>query len=135
MKFGFPFRYISTNTFGQIWRPYARILILKKDMPNIWLERVAIIDTGADFTVFPKNDAAIFGINLKKETELDTTFGIGGKEVIYLYKNLQIKIGNYRLKIPVGFLNRNDIPALLGRQHFLEIFNLTLKNHRSILEI
>jgi hypothetical protein len=134
VKVKFPFRYISANLFGQVWRPYAKILIRKKDMPKIWLERIAVVDSGADFTIFPKKDAAIFGIDLKKETKLDRTFGIGGQEKIYLYKKLEIKIGNLKLKIPVGFLDRNDIPALLGRQNFLEIFKLIFENHKTLIE-
>jgi len=103
-------------------------------MPNVWIERIAVVDTGADFTIFPKKDAAIFGINLEKETLLDSTFGIGGQEKIYLYKKLEIKIGDLSFKIPAGFLDRNDIPALLGRQSFLEIFKLIFESHTTIIE-
>lgn len=102
-------------------------------MPNVWLERIAIVDTGADLTIFPKKDAAIFGIDLEAETKFDKTFGVGGQEKIYLYKKLEIKIDDLNMKIPVGFLNRNDIPALLGRQNFLEIFKIILENRKTIL--
>lgn len=133
MKVAFPFRYITTNKFGEVFRPYAKINVYKKDL-GIYIERILIVDTGADFTIFPRKDAYLLGIDLKREAVEDETFGIGGKEKIFLYKNLKIKIGKIDLKIPVGFLNRNDIPALLGRQHFLEIFNVSFINHLTIFQ-
>lgn len=134
MKLVFPFQYITTNTFGKIYRPYARIYVFKKDL-GIYLERILVVDTGADFTIFPRKDAYLFGIDLGKETVLEETFGIGGKEKIYLYKKLKIKLGDKTLQIPVGFLNRNDIPALLGRQHFLELLKVSLDKHNTIFEL
>lgn len=91
-----------------------------------------MVDSGADFTIFPRKDAFLFGVDIEKETVREKTFGIGGQETIFLYKNLQIKIGDLMLSIPVGFLNRNDIPALLGRQHFLEIFDTSFKDYKTI---
>lgn len=134
MKLIFPFRHIATNRFGEVFRPYAQIQVFKKDL-KIYVNRVLVVDTGADFTIFPRKDAFLFGINLEKETVDDKTFGIGGKERIFLYKNLKVKIGNKELKIPVGFLDRNDIPALLGRQHFLELFKVSFEKHKTIINL
>lgn len=133
MKLVFPFQYITTNTFGKIYRPYVRIHVFKKDL-GIYLGRILVVDTGADFTIFPRKDAFLFGIDLEKETVLEETFGIGGKEKIYLYKKLKIKLGDKVLQIPVGFLNRNDIPALFGRQHFLELLKVSFEKHNTIFE-
>ena len=133
MKLVFPFQYITTNTFGKIYRPYARIHVFKKDL-GIYLERILVVDTGADFTIFPRKDAYLFGIDLGKETILEETFGIGGKEKIYLYKKLKIKLGDKALQIPAGFLDRNDIPALLGRQHFLELLKVSFEKHNTVFE-
>lgn len=94
-----------------------------------------MVDTGADFTIFPRKDAFLFGIDLAKETIEDKTFGVGGKERIFLYNNLRVKLGDKELKIPVGFLDRNDIPALLGRQHFLEFFGVCFEDHKTIFKL
>lgn len=133
MKLIFPFQYITTNIFGRIYRPYARIQVFKKDLQR-YVERILVVDTGADFTIFPRKDAYWLGIDLEKETIPQETFGIGGKEKIYLYKNLRVKLGNKELLIPVGFLDRSDVPALLGRQHFLELFKVSLEEHKTIFE-
>ncbi len=44
--------------------------------------------------------------------------GIGGKEKVYLHKKVKIKLGSWERGVPVGFLARDDIPSLLGRQIF-----------------
>ncbi len=133
MKLAFPFQYVTTNRFGKVFRPYAKIQVFKKDL-GVFVERVLIVDTGADFTIFPRKDAFLFGIDLDKETIKEETFGVGGREKIFLYKNLKIKLGAVELSIPAGFLNRNDIPALLGRQQFLELFKVSLVNYKTTFE-
>lgn len=133
MKSVFPFEYISANRFGKVFRPYARILVFKKDA-GIYIERVLVVDTGADFTIFPRKDAFLLGIDLARETAKETTFGVGGKENIFLYKNLKVKLGTVELSIPAGFLDRNDVSALLGRQQFLELFKVSFADHKTIFE-
>lgn len=134
MKLIFPFKHIVTNRFGEVFRPYAQIQVFKKDL-KIYVNRVLVVDTGADFTIFPRKDAFLFGIDLVKETIEDKTFGIGGKERIFLYKNLKVKLGDRELRIPAGFLDRNDVPALLGRQHFMELFKVCFEKHKTIFKL
>lgn len=54
--------------------------------------------------------------------------------IVYLYKNLQIKIGQWQEKVPVGFLERDDIPPLLGRLKCMEILKVTFENRITTLE-
>lgn len=133
MRVVFPFKYITLNRFGRILRPYAIVSVFKKDL-GIYINRTLVVDTGADLTIFPRKDAFLFGIDLEKETVAEETFGIGGKEKIFLYNNLKVKLDSVLLSIPVGFLNRNDIPALLGRQHFLETLDARFVNYKTILQ-
>ena len=133
MKVSFPFEYIGTNKFGKIVRPYATLLILKKDI-GIYLQRFLVVDSGADFTMFPRKDAYSFGIDLKEETTRSKIFGVGGQEIVYLYENLEVKLGDIKLKIPCGFIDRNDLPALLGRQQFSELFEVCFKNYQTIFQ-
>jgi len=129
----FPFKYITTNSFGKIFRPHAEIAVFSKSH-NIYVKRTLIVDTGADFTIFPRKNAFLFGIDLQKEATAEESSGIGGRETIFLYRNLPIMIGDVKLTIPVGFLNRNDVPALLGRQACLELFRLSFERHRTIIQ-
>ncbi len=130
-----PFKFKGESYLGKIYRPYVQILItsdkIDEDIP---IEM--IIDTGADYTLFPKRYAQLLGINLKIDCRLEKTQGVGGQEVIYLCKNgIHIKIDEFQKEIPVGFLNRDDIPALLGRLKALEALTLIMENQITQLEI
>lgn len=81
-----------------------------------------IVDTGADYTLLPRFMADKLGTNLEKDCKVFTTFGIGGGERVYFLPNINVKFGNWKRVIPVGFLERNEIPPLLGRHLFLETF-------------
>ncbi|MBI3335845.1 MAG: aspartyl protease family protein, partial [Candidatus Portnoybacteria bacterium] len=78
-----------------------------------------IVDTGADYTVLPHSASFDLGINVKKDCKQYYTSGIGGREVIYFTQKIQVKLGTREIKIPLGFLNRDDIPPLLGRYQCL----------------
>ena len=39
-----------------------------------------------------------------------------------------VMIGGVKRKIPVGFLNHDDIPPLLGREECLDTFKLIFEN-------
>lgn len=95
-----------------------------------------IVDTGADYTLLPKRYAQLLGISLNKNCQAEETQGVGGKEKIYLCKkSILIKIGVFKRQIPVGFLNRDNIPSLLGRLQALEILTLIMKKKIIQLEV
>ena len=133
MKLTFPFQYIATNEFGKIFRPYADLYVLNKDF-GFYVHKILVVDSGADFTIFPRRDAYSFGIDLDKETTKSKINGVGGEETVYLYDNLEIKLSETKLKIPVGFIDRNNIPALLGRQKFMELFKVTFGDFKIIFQ-
>lgn len=124
----FPFEATNSQIFGQISRPIARVDFWSKAIKN-WVEIIMLIDTGADYTLLPKFYAEDLGINLEKDCQPFSTLGIGGSEAVYLIKKMQIKLGDWQLEIPVGFLKRDNIPPLLGRQSFLEDFKVLLFRH------
>lgn len=130
----FPFTFIDKTKLGKIYRPYAIVWAHSK-VRDKWQPLEMIIDTGADYTLLPKRYATILGVNLAQECRAETTLGIGGAETVYQYKNLPIKIGRFEKQIPVGFLERDDIPALLGRLECLEVFRLVFENKESLFEL
>ena len=130
----FPFTFISKTKLGKIYRPYAIVSVYSKQRKK-WQPLEMVVDSGADYSLFPKRYAGIFGINLTEECSVESTLGIGGSETVYQYQNLPIKIGDWQKKIPAGFLERDDIPPLLGRLECLETIRLTFENKESLLEI
>ena len=130
----FPFTFIGATKMGKIYRPYAVISVFSL-LRNKWESLEMIIDSGADYTLLPNKYAEILVINLLKDCKTEMTLGVGGAETVYQYKGLEIKIGNLEMTIPVAFLERNDVPALLGRLNCLENLSLTFQNKESIFEI
>lgn len=128
MKIKFPFEIKSSGIFGPVSRPVAKIDFWSK-LSNNWVEILMLVDTGADYTLLPKFYAEDLGINLEKDCKSYSTFGIGGTETVYVLKGIKVKLGKWEFKIPIGFLERDNIPPLLGRQNFLEDFKVVLFKH------
>ena len=129
----FPFTFIDKTKLGKIYRPYAIFFFWSKTR-NRWQPIEMVIDTGADYTLLPKKYSLILGINLIKDCSPETTLGIGGGETVYQYPKLLVKLGNWQKKIPVGFLERDNIPPLLGRLGCLEVFRLVMENKTTYFE-
>lgn len=120
----FPFKEEKSAIFGKIYRPISQVSF-KHLNANVWRELTMLIDTGADYTILPKFLAEILGINLKKNCRVITTEGAGGKQSVFLFKGkISTRIGGFKRSIPVGFLDNNYIPPLLGRQEFFETFRV-----------
>lgn len=129
-----PFSFRGESYLGKIYRPNIQLSIGSNKIDE-FIPLEMIVDTGADYTLLPKRYAQLLAINLEKECKVDKTHGVGGQELIYLCKKeVKIKIGNFEKEIPVGFLNRDNIPALLGRLQTLECLKLTMENMIITLE-
>ncbi|MFH1289196.1 MAG: retropepsin-like aspartic protease [Patescibacteria group bacterium] len=123
-KISFPYETKKSTIFKQVKRPIATVDFWS-DRFKKWISYNMIVDTGADYTILPFSDATDLGVNLEKECLSFETRGIGGTETIYLLeRKIRIKIGDFIKKIPVGFLLRDDIPELLGRQECLNNFDV-----------
>ena len=123
MDVQFPFENTGKGKFGYIWRPVAKVTLKslrKKIDVDVWM----VVDTGADYTIIPRHFASKLRISLERDCDKDSTFGVGGDQVIYfLKKRIKAKIGNFERQIPLAFFDNNEVPALLGRLGFLETFN------------
>lgn len=129
-----PFSFKGKSYLGEIYRPYVQVQI-KSERVREWIPVEMIVDTGADYTLLPKRYSYFLGISPEKDCFRHKTYGVGGDEIIYLCKNIaKVKIGSFEKVIPVGFLDRDNIPALLGRLEVLEILTLVMKDHITKLE-
>lgn len=90
-----------------------------------WIEYNLLADTGADYTLLPYHIAFELGVDVEKDCQQLFTSGVGGTERVYFVKkNLTIRIGEIEKAITVGFLEREDIPFLLGRESCLNEFDV-----------
>ena len=127
----FPFDKSYSRIFKNVYRPIAKVNFWSMKINN-WVEVIMIVDTGADYTLLPRFYSIELGIDINKKCTVHKTGGIGGKEKVYLYRKAKIKLGKWDRIIPIGFLNRDNIPPLLGRQDFLETFKVTFVNYNTI---
>lgn len=130
MDVRFPFEDEGKTAFGRILRPVAKVTLASSytdKLVDVWM----VVDTGADYTILPRHFSEKLRISLEKDCLKNTTFGVGGEQIVYFFKNkIKAKIGPLQRNIPVAFLDSNEIPALLGRLGFLETFNTKfLKTH------
>jgi len=131
MVISFPFEKRFSSIFKEVYRSVAKVFLYSV-VKNKWYEIWMIVDTGADYTLLPKHLAKRLKINLNKECRLFKTAGIGGEEKVYLKENMKVKIGNWERVVPVGFLNKENIPPLLGRQGFLETFEVLFSSNHTV---
>lgn len=92
-----------------------------------------IVDTGADYTLLPRFMAAKLGIDLEKDCKVFTTYGVGGGERVYFLPKIKVRLGSWKRTIPVGFLERNEVPPLMGRHLFLETFETLLSSNHTVV--
>lgn len=127
----FPFRKEKSVIFGEIFRPIAKVFFWSKKWQT-WEEIWMIVDSGADYTILPGYLSNRLGVDLKADCEDHKTIGVGGQEAVFLFKKQKVRLGPWDRIIPVGFLKRDDVPPLLGRQDFLEGFKVVFENHKTI---
>lgn len=101
---------------------------------------MALLDSGADISVVPKEVAELLGLDLSGERE--EARGIGGK-VPAIQTNMNVEIGKphemYSYNIPVKVIldgKDEEIPVLLGRAGFFDKFVITFnqKEEKVILK-
>lgn len=134
MSISFSFKEDYSPIFGKIRRPVASTYCKHKSS-NIWQPVTMIIDTGADYTLLPRFLASLLGIDLIKDCRIIETQGVGGTSRVCLVKDkVKIRIGNFYRQIPLGFLNNDYIPPLLGRHEFFETFKVIFEKFNTTFE-
>lgn len=124
----FAFERQPSPLFGAVYRPVALAEFWSQKIAG-WVRVATLVDTGADYTLLPNVYASHLGIRLDRDAKAFQTMGIGGSERVYLVRRWPMRLGPWQREIPLGFLTRNDVPPLLGRQACLETFKLTLVQH------
>lgn len=122
----FPHQLKKSPLFGQVTRPIARVDIWSEGYSQ-WERVEMVVDSGADYTILPRYLAVLLDIDLQTQTKQVKTQGVGGKQVVYFLSSIEIKLGKRQLSIPVGFLDTNQVPPLLGRHQALDAFEVHLE--------
>lgn len=94
----------------------------------------ALIDSGADFCIFPIEIAKKLGINLKKANKIYFA-GATGEPVSGLREKVLLQIGSISLKTEVVFADLSDKAALLGQYGFFDQCKVVLDLNKNEIEI
>jgi hypothetical protein len=115
----FTFETVQSPILGTIHRPVAQIFFARQKVDG-WREVWMIVDSGADYTLLPRFMAQRLDVDVERECKIFHTAGIGGTEKVYFLPKIDVKLGEFKRTIPVGFLDRNEVPPLMGRHLFME---------------
>ncbi len=96
-------------------------MVHKNNIISVW----ALIDTGADYSIFPREVAEELGITVEKG-EMIVLDGAGGSIVAYLHP-LKVRFCEKEVDIKACFSEKENIPEnILGRKDVINNFQLTL---------
>lgn len=132
----FKYRPIKRPDGNQIKTPSIPVTLIGNS--RIKIEFMALIDSGADLSIIPKEVADLLNLNL--EGKKDKSRGIGGEvDVINTIITINIKKGHedYSFTIPIQvILDKPHIPILLGRAGFFDEFKIIFDqiNERVLLK-
>lgn len=121
-QFEFPYipqPYMDTN--GKLvkeYRPYVPVSLSKWRRKTLLFP--ALIDSGADFSLFPAQMLDILGTELEAGKKR-FVYGVGDHKIITYTHNLNITVGDYTFKTKIDFSRNQHVP-LLGRSGFFDKF-------------
>lgn len=130
-------KYRQINLFSpfdkkqKLLRPIIPVSI-KYEKQSIHYE--ALIDSGADFCIFPQAIAQKLGINLKKAKKIYFT-GAGGEPILGMIENSVLQIGDLTLKTKIVFADLSGNVALLGQYGFFDKFIVKFDLQKEDLEL
>ena len=115
-----------------IFKPEIKIAVRYGDVKR---KLYALVDSGADSCLFPRDVADILGIDVRNGHKIFYT-GIGGSQTLFYFHEVEIFVGKYKFKTMAGFANAGiGTSALLGQRGFFENFRVSFDNKNRFIEI
>ena len=107
-----------------IHAPILKTSLLYKNNERFYFD--SIIDSGADFCVFPADLGKAAGLDVYEGKNV-LTFGVGGKETLYFHKvtvEVIIKDEPWKFECRAGFSTKMNAKGIgfLGRDGFFDLF-------------
>jgi len=113
--------------------PILKTALLYKDNEPFYFD--SVVDSGADFCVFPASLGELAGIDIT-EGRNAFTFGVGGKETLYFHKvkvQVTIKDEPWVFECQAGFSTKMNARGVgfLGRDGFFDLFQEVAFNQKT----
>lgn len=107
-----------------VYAPILKTALLHKNAEPFYFD--SIVDSGADFCVFPANLGELAGLDVSEGRNV-LTFGVGGKETLYFHKvkiEVIIKDEPWIFECQAGFSTKMNARGIgfLGRGGFFDLF-------------
>ena len=113
---------------------FAPIINLEIWTDGRWLEVDAYVDSGATYSIFHTDVAAILGINYSNGRKLMIRVGDGKLIPVYLHK-LPVKFAGYKFAAVIGFSANLGVGFnLLGRVDFFDRFRICFNDKEKIID-
>lgn len=114
------------------FRPVITIALLHQNTKEKFS---ALVDSGADACLFPRDAAEVLNIDIKSGPRAFFT-GIGGGQIPFYFHEIDIFVGEYQVKTKVGFSTSTiGTTGLLGQQGFFDNFIVSFDYKNKFLEI
>lgn len=96
----------------------------------------ALVDSGADASLFHASLAEVLGLDLKSGMEY-RFFGIEGKPVLAYFHTVSLQLVGMPkgLDIAVAFTESDGVGALLGQADFFQYYKVTFERYKERMEI
>lgn len=94
---------------------------------------LALVDSGADNTIFSGQVAAMLGLDLRR-APADSFCGTSGHEQLARYRKLTVQVGTVSYQALVGFTELPcEVAGILGQDGFFDQFVVTLDQPRGLI--
>ena len=117
-------------------RPIVAVTVIVPEQPSVLFD--ALVDTGADISLFPKSIADRLGLDLSQQPDV-TVFAAVGGQCHYRLHDVELELRRppavFRWKASVGFVDREMSYAILGTRGLFQIFDLTYSGSRQTIDI
>ena len=116
--------------------PYIPIDLMG-ETSNTWFHTFALLDSGADLSVIPKDFAELIGV--KMGNEITVSNGLAG-QVRVVTSQMRVSINGdhrqYTFTIPVQvILDKTNAPPILGRDGFFSYFRIEFDHHKERIKL
>lgn len=132
----FPYLKIPATAFPRTKYFYKPIIPLRLINPknNRGVKVDALIDSGADATVFAAVFGRDIGINVRSGEKAQLS-GLGGKIINVYFHEVILEVGGNKIKSFVGFTYSRGVAAVLGQIGFFDKFRVIFDQAKGIIEV
>lgn len=131
----FPYLKLPSRILNLKWtaRPYIQVRLIS---PKSNWEGYALIDSGADRSLFNMQIAEALGLDLTNSPSEDFGGIEGGNLKAKLHKvKVQIVGMSDEIEVLAGFMDSSGVAAILGQDGFFDAYKIKFEKDHGIIEI